>query len=410
MRDRVFSSTSSSDSWKHYWWSTNNGYHWNNTKNYVSASESSQMRDVVTPNFHKKLNRGEIINNPKIYFKREFVEEAATTSFTHSGSGGGHGRMGKYLSDIITMSSFTGELDDIDDFLSEVVGIDVSVAVSKAWANVSVSEAAALASLGELPENIRWIASLLNRMVQTVRFFKSKKKRLQVLKKYSKPGAIADSLSDLWLEFRYAVRPIAFEMKQAITALQSEVNKGQRQTARGFDDDSSYQNSGDTFLWGSSWSYADYQSTESYTLDYRAGVLYDIENDINGLLALWGIDQPLEAIWELTPFSFMIDWIFNVGHVISSWSVNSKLHPLCSWVTVNYQSNVTASVTGSTLDTSGVITAMTGYTGSLIDKLLISRRFTEPSKPVFPSFNLKLDTAKILDLATIGRGLYRSML
>lgn len=34
-------------------------------------------------------------------------------------------------------------------------------------------------------------------------------------------------------------------------------------------------------------------------------------------LASFGITNPLELAWELIPYSFVIDWAFNVGNVLS---------------------------------------------------------------------------------------------
>jgi hypothetical protein len=246
-------------------------------------------------------------------------------------------------------------------------------------------------------------------MVQIVRFFKSKKKRIQTAKKLMSGSGLADELSNLWLEFRYAVRPIAFEIEMAVKAMATEVNAGTRQTARGYSRSTDYESANRSFLFNGIKTTGYYNYTKSHTINIRAGVLYDIENDINGILSLWGMDQPLEAIWELTPFSFIIDWIFNIGDIISGWSVNASLRPLGSWVTVSVDRNVSGAITSTSGGTPNVSHYDLLSGGSFINKMKIGQRIISPTRPVLPTFNLKLDLSKLVDLATIGRGLYRSM-
>lgn len=234
---------------------------------------------------------------------------------------------------------------------------------------------------------------------------------MKVLNKMSSDGmSTVDSLSNLWLEYRYAMRPLVFEMTQAITALGASVAKGTRQTARGYDED--FTTSSGTWTIDNGLTAV---TTGSYykatRLSFRAGVLYDIEQDINGILALWGFDQPWETIWELTPFSFIVDWFFNIGDIISGWSEQASLRALGSWVTIREDTVTTAKALSFEINThpllaSGSIMAQQGI---LTDQTIYTQRVPSPSRPIIPTLNLKLDVSKLIDLATIGRGLYRGL-
>lgn len=58
-------------------------------------------------------------------------------------------------------------------------------------------------------------------------------------------------------------------------------------------------------------------------ISVRFGGKYTISNDVLRKLHQTGLDDPLGTLWELTPFSFVVDWFVNVGdHVaaLSDWN------------------------------------------------------------------------------------------
>lgn len=422
MRDRVFRDTSSSSSYQNYWRGISgcSTVRNNATKTYTSSSMYEAMRDVVTPDFKRKIAQGIVVNNPKYKITKQ-VSHKAGMMYSE----------GKPTATCLERYDFGVNFTwfDFPDFAPVYQGTSLdslqetvfdavmegdnamAVAISQSWANVDVSEAAALASLGELPETIRWFTSLLTRMIRTIRFFKSKKQRMKALKALN-PTATVDSLSDLWLEFRYAIRPLVFEAKQAVEAMQAAIEVGSRQTARGWNRIHETETTTIENYYCSVAFDADIQRKSSLYSNYRAGVLYEIESDINGLMAIWGLDQSTEAIWELTPFSFIIDWFFNVGDIISSWSISPHLRPLCSWISRDVVYEVSFKLVGCHTHHSylGNYTPPTVTDpGSYKHDFRTSIRYPNPRREVLPSLDLNLDWAKTLDLATIGRSLFRSL-
>lgn len=375
------------------------------------------MADIVVPNFKERRARGEIFQNPM--YSQQYVRQYQPAVI------GGKGlnpfnRMETYTYDWLTtpmgrpspksgleLSYFLDQFEDERD-----------LAVNKAWSNVDLSEMQALASLGEMPETIKWVGSLYLRAVNIVRMFRMKDFRKRMLKQFKrkskkqKLSSSTDFVSDFWLELRYAVRPLMFEMQQAVTALKALISKAVRMTARGFDrvdlkEQSTYTQDLNGLL-------GTIESRSIRSSNYRAGVLYKVETDLNGLTALWGLDQPFETIWELTPFSFMIDWFFNVGDVIASWSVSPGISPLSSWITERHtmvEERRLASIVISSLAPHFCSEygpdIVQNYEESVLS--IYTRRIPNPSRYNLPHCRLKLDTAKIIDLATIGRGLIRGL-
>jgi KaiC/GvpD/RAD55 family RecA-like ATPase len=289
------------------------------------------------------------------------------------------------------------------------------IAISKAWANVDISSIQALASLGELPETLHWMASLMKRMISILRAFTQKRILIEARKLLRSGTSVIDAMSELWLEMRYAVRPLIFDMNQAMEAWNFVLEKSDRFTARGFHR-LAQTTSTDTFD-VSYWSipFAGIVSrVQTTSANFRAGVLFTVDHNLSEFRSVWGLDQPFETIWELIPFSFIIDWFFSVGHVISSWTANPGLYPLTSFVTEEHSISIIdtlAGITPTTYYVDGVhctdVRTVQIATASVLQ--VTKRRIPTPGRSILPTFNLNLDTAKLIDLATIGRNLYSAL-
>jgi hypothetical protein len=113
-------------------------------------------------------------------------------------------------------------------------------------------------------------------------------------------------------------------------------------------------------------------------------------------------------MWELTPFSFIADWFFNIGQTISSWTPNPGVKELASWVTTVEEDfcEITSPAFARTYD---VYTYEDSYSGSGIKmskKVKTITRTPSPTKSIMPRFKLKLNAFKLLDLAIIGKTLF----
>ena len=437
MRTRVFDDTTITTGYPYRWIPTNGGPGYTSeTWQFKTAVRSHVMCDVVTPKFHKLQNQGVIINNPLWHEDIQSVHTPTSVRVDWVKDGSVTGYMVWPYSAYLEIPLASPTLPMVLNFekLFEEFSTMADLAANRAWANVELSEAMLLASLGELPETFRWMQSLFERAINLTKAFRSKTKLLAnlpllaknimaknpaQLKKLAGPmvkgrhSSSTDAVSafaNAWLEYRYAIRPLVFEMKSCLEALKKIITKKSRQTARGKDvvleDNSSivthtYSKPVSTTVT------ATYRRTVKSAITCRAGVLFQIEDDLDALLAVWGIDQPLESAWELVPFSFIIDWFFSVGDTISAWSVNPSLTPLASWTTFRHitsESRTSLSFSmsnkgGYVWSTPEVTHGKSGLTGI--------RTWRKPAaiRSVLPRFDLKLDLAKIIDLGLIGRSL-----
>jgi hypothetical protein len=141
-----------------------------------------------------------------------------------------------------------------------------------------------------------------------------------------------------------------------------------------------------------------------YEVSARAGVLCDVTIDE---LTIFGVDQLAESLWELIPFSFIVDWFANVGDTIAALTPDAGVKQRASWVTV--RENITA------LNSSGQIRNNATWPTSTVScgafewgyKEQVLERFVDPSVSTWPQSKLRLDGFKLLDLGIIARQILR---
>lgn len=380
---------------------------------WTSYERLESMLDVNTENYLRKQNRGEIIINPMVkedvwYFRRPIHIDG---EFQYVGGAIIRNAV-QHNEANLGVPLITGESSwqTVDDFLQPYAS-ERNVAIAKAWANVDQSEMMALASLGELPETLKWFGDLINRLINVIRMFSNKRRVLESIKKM-KPGKsyYDKDLLDLWMEFRYAVRPLIFEASQLMAALKRQVEGKIRFTARGYHKvkvTDSYKKQ-----YGTSWYHAKAEVTTVRESIYRAGVIYDFDTTLPPWISTFGLDQWIETGYELTTLSFALDWIFNVGDLLSSWSLPISCSPLGSWVSEDHNFlTIYECEDDPQANNHGWTTLLRHYDqGDFTEGRRIYRRQDEASRPLMPSLRLNLSVAKIVDLLAIGRSLYRTFL
>ena len=415
----------------------------NNQVLYTGGILSSRMNDVVTPRYSERSAAGEIIQSPKA---KEIVNYTVFASLFHMHCILPGGTYTEHDSgSLVRVGLTTPQVLITDPVLwqkaYEQFRQENDLAVTRAHAAVDVSEMMLLASVGELPETVAWLTSLIQRLVKVSRAFTKRREMVNILRKLTydlqeatlpKGAKFAARRLDLykqllqkrsaraippdrigeaataWLEYRYAIRPLLGDIKNAIAAIKALLPYGRRQTARGKElrvyDDITYD-AGD--INSPSLYVEDLKIERAGSIKASAGVLYAIERNINALSALLGLDQPVESLYELIPFSFVLDWVVGVGDWLQSLTKSSGLTVLSSWNTLSYVE--TCKVTPSNgrahyNPTDSHQWVCDRYVaGSLAYKVERVWRMPNPSIPLLPSFDLKLDISKILDLGFILR-------
>jgi hypothetical protein len=366
------------------------------------------MNDVVIPNFHSRSANGEIFNNAM-----DSVTEIETdpvlsyyaanlyTALQYCGDDDyrqahrGTRTWGTMPTSLFTKNASAGQ------YWAPTPTVDVSYliqkAVTQAWSNIDTSEVLSLVSIAESKKTVLSLASILWRLVKILKA--AKNLRFKELK----AELSRKELAQRWMELRYALRPLYYETHQIINAITYEGKNTDRFTFRGHASDSSSEDvsrahaNGDLRF--------NLRAIADREVSVRSGVLTHIET-INKL-NVWGLTKVAESAWELVPYSFVVDWILNVGQTIGSWTPEMGVTSLASWYVVtdttyrhtwidgpvNFVECATPSVECvASLSTPGRT------------KLTVSKyRVPNPKRSILPSFSIRLDAAKLLDLVVMGR-------
>lgn len=377
---------------------------------YVPWEESVVMDDIVTENWYRRRNSGEIINNP--YQKTTTTWERSPINYYRVGvrfspiTCGGVQVWVPYQGGKEEGQKSPGYLGT--SFLSPPASPRQGVidqAVTNSWAKANESDAQGLVILAEGKKTIHSLLSIGGRLVRICKAIK-KMRLQQVAKEFS-----CKELQNRWMEGRYAIRPVVYDALDCVKAINRDRTLEKfRQTYRGGASDSSTASSSGNVVWNYDvYGYITATKYSTVTVSARAGVLAALSAISEA--TIWGLDRPFDAMWELVPFSFVVDWFFNVGKVISAWSPAMGVQALTSWCVVDTttsQSIVTESGHLGTWNPGGVYIAEFTASGGHVRKDVTTReRLVNPTRQVLPTFSVRLDSAKLLDLAIMGRRFLR---
>lgn len=316
------------------------------------------MSDIVTPGFKRKSAQGEVIISAmqsnltqqncggSNHILRSIAESCVTTH-THSVEDASAGAF-IYSSQGIGTLLIPPSLISSSDIWSGVL-----VAATQAWQNANAHQADILTDLAEARQTVQMLrnpTSSLQGLTKAITNSLGKKiggGKVKILK------AVAKTPVDMWLQYRYGVRPLVSSVNGVLDALATSKVK-ERHTYRG-----SYSLNAQSASSGTiSWNAGNHSWIQSNTdnVSIRGGLLFQ-EEVIRKSTALGLTAGGMLAVpWEIVPFSFVADWFVNVGSFLQGFATSYYKFPLGSWYTVRRERTATWKVTGTTLPTP------TGYT------------------------------------------------
>lgn len=374
------------------------------TNPYSGAAQFTreEMHDVETPDWLSKRNRGIIVNNPM-----------ESLSVTYMKSVGNYyrraiNRLGTYPNYYYAGSMSSGYAPVGNDFdspdswaLPSPISLDlgplIAEAITSAWSKVSCNEAEALVQIAESRKTLLSLISIFRR---AYKIFKQLK-RLQ-LNDVAKEFSLTE-LKNRYMELRYALRPLMYDARGLVKVLGGE-RPPERQTFRGWQIGAESQTYNNVMLRNNGTVTAYGSQYAQRNVEVRAGVLTAIQafnNNIVSDIKALGLTEPVDAIWELIPFSFIIDWFFNVGKIIASWSPNVGMRTLASWYSVIDMSTIAGEVETATNNTYYNYTNIAQRSGSYSRIDIAKYRLPNPDRPILPSFSFNMDSLKTLDLGII---------
>lgn len=431
-KDRVLTSKAYTNSW--YWPQLGRYAYTPITTLAPSGSSVTRMYDVNTPTFFRERNKGRIICSPM--FKEELSYSCDHSIATLTGTD--YGKQAIHLnSHSLGLSAIPASELAFSQFREEYDKFERenALAIMRAHSKVDLSEINLWASVGELPETIAWIRSLATRIRDITRLFMRKSESLKILRTltYNANKSIGKdsfrrlesymrllearklrnkskdliSAQSLWLEYRYAVRPLIADIENCIAVI-DKVLEDKRYTARGHE-----YNKGENV---SIQSFNNYPTglefscrvkvTEKSSIRGRAGCLYFVDTHVSSLLDILGIDQPIEGAYELIPFSFVLDWVFSLGDYLNGIFKSSGLSILTSWSVLKVEATRQCTVLEANYNSSDpkiIWPDQRFVLGSSFQGISRKWRYINPQFPNLPQFDLKVNLAKLIDLGAISK-------
>jgi len=372
---------------------------------YTDAIEE-YIEDIPTPNFAKQISNGAIINNPFKKTTRKTIHpnivniHHRTTQLDH-GVPCGYDWQGLqvpfhgYPKAPLIEVEINGTVDPECAAMKANV---YNLAVTSAHANVNESEMLWMATVAESRKSVESMSAILFRVIKLARNIR--KLNIRGILDELKPKELAER----YMEVRYAVRPLLYDAANLVAAL--EKKRGvERQTYRGYASDS-LSRTDSVGEWQTFYeTVTSINRSFEYEVSAKAGVLCDVVIDE---VTVFGVDKFVETMWELTPFSFIVDWFANVGDTIAALTPNAGVNQLASWVTLKETSKATNS-SGSTRSTTNWpyenISTLGAFSYGYEEQVL--ERFKDPTISLWPQSKLRLDGYKLLDLGIILRGILR---
>lgn len=371
------------------------------------SNETEVMTDTVTPDFRKRVNAGEIIINPMeiVYdymmsFPKGFLKNTYTVTPDGSSNWGTdpsyrywhfrcyvqvRGGLAQHTSVAVPAAKSrdtTEELDAIANVYDKLQSAELDVALMAA----------------EGSETLSYIRTLCRRIMRLIELATNRRTLAQVatktwrrLRNLNKNYAWeAKGIAEAWLEVRYAIRPLMYDIAEAMEYFE----KGNKRTGKRTTFRSKVQTSNTS-------EYLDTSSgvTVRYSIDTittaRAGCI--AERRLTSQLADLGFLNLAGVVWEKIKWSFILDWIINISGLLYTLNPKGTWSPLGAWVKVTQDVSFTGSVTYDSLD------------GTSISVPIVGRRRsthrTAVSGPPLTFISVNLDTFKMLDLAALARSL-----
>jgi len=300
--------------------------------------------DVVTPGYHSRSAKGEIFNNP--FSSTKETREVVLSTKTHivpyhsSMPAGGKACADHYYESAPQSPYGLNLIGEPLTHLPIDLGIQrlKDLAGTQAHANVDAPIFEGAKFVAELRETI----SFLRNPFQGFNKILDGARETMLARRYLRKQSVFSYVSDNWLSYQYAIRPLVMDVRDAMTAIEHVLHgkDPERRTARGSSSASGTRSS-DGVVPGSSglWEFSTNTHTE---VSVRSGVLYELLRDPNTFGI--GVPELPSAIWEATRFSFVIDYFLNIGTFLEAIAPVSGSRLLATWTTVKTTSTSTRNI------------------------------------------------------------------
>lgn len=354
-------------------------------------SDLETMTDAVTPGYFSKVaSNGRLPVNPMSSQKEQVLIDDANISLNMRKtlpSGNISGVKGYYRGAFPWSQGFTGTLEDVDP--GPLLVEALANARSDAWDLLTF-----VAEYHKTVDLVKGAADRVNtrqdKILDLIR--KRRRKRVPTYRELSQ------EFSDMWLEYRYGWRTMAYDIqgaKAAYDALYRDAREYIRYTESQTVNGPTTESQFDALLFG----VMKGRRTYSCRRTVRAGV--GIEVFLDSPVSM----DPLVTAYELTPWSFVLDWFFNVGDNLTAFSPFANGNLAWAFSTIVDEYTMTGDLSTDQYAAANSLSGGVPWTTVFEAKKTIKTRKVE--NPTFNvSFRPNLNLSKGVDLLAIATSMY----
>ena len=235
---------------------------------------------------------------------------------------------------------------------------------------------------------MRQVVSLFNRRTLELAV-RAVRETLQQVRRTRRWQNVYKTFAELWLTYRFGIMPLIYDAN-AIRKILLDLSKKREKILRG--DAMQGEDLTDSDSVTKSYAYGDYTVSETLTgsRTYR-GVAFLEATMSSGRIGI----NPLVSAYELTPYSFVLDYLINIGNWVQA------LVPYLAGDFKGVGTSVKTDVTW-TQTISGVCTgAATGGFSGIETKRAVEVYERRYATVAFPGFNPRLSLSRQIDLVAL---------
>lgn len=214
--------------------------------------------------------------------------------------------------------------------------------VTKCLLKVADSKINIAQSIAERQQTISMIGSRVTSLYRGYRDFRRGQFRNAAkhlgIKPPKTPRGVGKGSANHWLEYQYGWMPLLSDIHGGYSELTKRPrDQGYKFKVTGRDTSPSY------YHLRPSGSFGDYNRTEVLEVEYTSQLIlwYEVRLEMAARLASVGLTNPATIAWELTPWSFVVDWMLPVGDYISALTADTGVDFLSGSFTERTHSNRT---------------------------------------------------------------------
>lgn len=177
--------------------------------------------------------------------------------------------------------------------------------------------------IAECDDAFRMVATRATQLVKAVTALKKGNLRgfasvlgVQLKHKHRNVKKAPKNLSALWLEYWFGWAPTLGDIYSSVDILCDEPSKAPADAKASSAVHRRWKSAGTNPPTSNDW------VTLTARVKCQIGADVQVKNPNLALDEKLGLTNPAEIIWELIPFSFVVDWFGTVGDVVSSWDDN----------------------------------------------------------------------------------------